>query len=198
MPNDAQQALNAKLADAAENGSVSEVVSLIAAGGDVNGKHCLDGCQHTPLIKAAMKGHLSVVSLLLEKGADTSLVASEGKTAIEMAREAGKQEVVARIVSFEESKRPDRISFHSHLGDRTREDIYDFSMRERVTLIRQGRLGTVETAIITGFSAIEDQSDTSMLRKAFNEHVCRGGKTEESVVFSRNIAKSKLGIPRAL
>jgi hypothetical protein len=69
-------------------------------------------------------------------------------------------------------------------------------MRERVTLIRQGRLGAVETAVITGFSAIEDQSDSSMLRKAFNEHARRGGETEESAVFTRNISKPKPGLQR--
>jgi hypothetical protein len=197
MNKDEQQALNAKLADAADNENLGEVVALIAAGADVNGKHCLDGCMHTPLIKAAVKGNIPIVTYLLEHGADTSRMGSENKTPETLARENGKVEVVARIKAFEDEKNPERVSFQTYIGDRVREDIYDFSMMERLTLIRQSRFGAVEAAAITGFSSIEDQSDGSMLRKAFNEHVKRGGMTDESEVFALRVFKAKPGLQKA-
>jgi hypothetical protein len=195
MDKDAQQALNKKFVDAADNGNASEVLSLLEAGADVNGRHCLDGCNHTALMKAAAKGYTSLVTMLLERGADTQLQGSEKKTAEQMARDANKYEAVERIRAFEEmteqAKSPDRISLYSPVGGRVREDVYDFSMKERVTLIRKGRFGEVEAMTVTGFSAIEDQSETSMLRKAFNEHVARGGSSDETVVFSGQIRKPK-------
>ncbi|MEZ0225827.1 MAG: ankyrin repeat domain-containing protein [Alphaproteobacteria bacterium] len=197
MNKDEQQALNTKLADAAENQNLGEVVALILAGADVNGKHCLDGCMHTPLIKAAVMGNIPIVTYLLEHGADTSRMGSENKTAETLARENGKIDVVTRLKAFEDDKKPERVSFQTYIGDRVREDIYDFSMKERLTLIRQSRFGTVETATITGFSSIEDQSDASALRKAFNEHVKRGGMTEESEVFVLRVFKAKPGLQRA-
>jgi hypothetical protein len=202
MNKDAQQALNKKFVDAADNGSASEVLSLLEAGAEINGRHCLDGCNHTALMKAAAKGYSSIVTLLLERGADTTLTGSEKKTAEEMARDANKFEAIERIKAAEDAaeqaKGPDRISFCSPLGARMREDIYDFTMKERITLIRQGRFGPVEAATIIGFSAIEDQSETSMLRKAFNEHVARGGATDETIIFSGQLRKPKFIPQRSL
>jgi hypothetical protein len=197
MNKDAQQALNTKLADAAENGNLSGVTASLNEGAEINGRHCLDGCRHTPLMKASIKGNLSIVTLLLERGADPTLLGSEGKTAMELARDNNKTEVVTRIRSYEDDKSPDRVLFSTRIGNRIREDIYDFAMKERVTLIRPDQFAAVESALITGFSEIEDQSDGSMLRKAFNEHVKRGGKTDESEVFARRVFKNKPGLQKA-
>ena len=196
MTPEAQQALNKKLGDAVDSENIGEVAALIASGADVNGIHCTDGCRQTALIKAAIKGNIPIIMLLLEKGADTRLTEKENKTAVQLAEENKKFDAVLRIKAFDEEKKPERVSFHSFLGDRERQDIYDFVQKERLTLIRQGRYGPVEAATITGFSAIEDQSDGSMLRKAFNEHIRRGGHTEETEVFTRSIAKSRWTLPK--
>jgi hypothetical protein len=187
------QELNKNLCDAAEGGSVAKVSSFLDQRVDINGRHCLDGCRYTALMKAALKGRLEVVRFLLDRGADVTLLDGENKTAEDLARAGNHQEIVAILQSA--VKNPDKIIFYGQIGDRTRQDVYDFTMRERVTMIRQGKYGAVDTTTITGFSMIEDKSDESTLRKAFNEHLRRGGKTDEAVVFPNRLPKNKLPRP---
>jgi hypothetical protein len=111
---------------------------------------------------------------------------------LQYATEKNALSAVEMLQTFRNDKLPERVTFVSNIGNRIREDVYDFTMRERVTMMRNGRFGAVEALTITGFSAIEDRSDTSKLRQAFNEHVKRGGKTEEADIFP-TIFKPKPG-----
>ena len=191
MADATQPPLSVKLCEAAEKGDIALARALLASGEHIEGIHCIGGCRYTPLISAAHCGHLEMVRFLLDRGADRHALAN-GKTAEEIAREQKHPEVANFLKTYDQNKNPDKIFFYDDLGDRTREDIYDFMMRERVTMIRQGKYGSVDTTTITGFSAIEDQSDESQLRKAFNEHMRRGGKADEALVFPHRLPKNKL------
>jgi ankyrin repeat protein len=53
----------------------------------------VDQWKYTPLHHAARKGHLSVVKLLVERGADVRVKNGRGQTASDMARSEGKKDV---------------------------------------------------------------------------------------------------------
>src|SRR4030042_5915210 len=59
--------LNKELGLAAGEGDVGKVKALIASGADVDSR-ILDG-EHTPLMRAAYRGHYEVMKMLIEAGA---------------------------------------------------------------------------------------------------------------------------------
>jgi ankyrin repeat protein len=60
----------------------------------------LDMEQYTPLLHAAEWGHLSVVKLLVERGADVCVKNDDGRTASDVARSKGKQDVARWLDSI--------------------------------------------------------------------------------------------------
>lgn len=60
----------------------------------------------TALHDAAINGHLDVVRLLVEQGADVGLRCREGFTALELAREAGCDEVTAYLETLAKQTEP--------------------------------------------------------------------------------------------
>jgi ankyrin repeat protein len=58
---------------------------------------CLQELRYSALHDAARMGRLAIAKRLLEGGADPTLRAHAGKTALELARENGKSEVVALL-----------------------------------------------------------------------------------------------------
>ena len=56
---------------------------------------------------AASNGHFEVVRLLVEQGADVALRSQSGRTALELAREAGRAEIVAYLESIAKSAIPE-------------------------------------------------------------------------------------------
>ncbi len=78
----------------AENGDVELVNFYLKMDMDPNYQH--PEVLTTPLIESAHRGHLEIVKLLLENGADPHIKASlEGWTALEAAQQAEKEDVVA-------------------------------------------------------------------------------------------------------
>ena len=70
---------------------------LLSKGGDPNARSTLAD-KGTPLHLAAEYGHLSIVGLLMEYGADREAINMNGKTAVEVAIERSHGEVVERIL----------------------------------------------------------------------------------------------------
>jgi hypothetical protein len=188
MTDKAQKDLNDKLRVAASNGRADEVRALLEEGADV------DGDKGLPLIWAAYKGHLAVVNVLLDAGADAMLTYSDGgKTAAQYAREEHHPEIAQVLENPRPLETVDEVVLQHPFRDRLHvlEEIFNFVTLERVSLLRRGKYGKIEAMTCTGFSMIEDKSDESMLRKAFNEHVKRGGKADESVIFPNKLLKNK-------
>ena len=77
---------------ASSQGHLAVVGLLVRAGTEVKTK---DGC--TPLMFASGKGHLPVVQALVRAGADVAAAAANGKTAEQMARQAGHTAVGAEL-----------------------------------------------------------------------------------------------------
>ncbi len=85
-------AINAAAAGARVDRRPDIVRLLIARGAPVDGRGSPSG--HTPLLEAASNGAVALVGLLLDNGADRSLPAGDGPTALDIARKQAQHEVV--------------------------------------------------------------------------------------------------------
>ena len=182
MTDETQKQLNKKLGEAAKGGKVEEVLSCLQAGAEING---VSETLRTPLMYAAYKGHLRVAEILLQAGADRTLRDNVNETAEDDARKRGYPEIETLLREYT----PDEVIFRRQLGDRTLQESFNFITRERISLIRKSPRGDVEAMTRESFSVIEDES---VLRKAFEEHVRRGGKADEALVFPHRLPKNKL------
>jgi hypothetical protein len=181
--------LNEMLGKAACDGRVDEVMALLEQGADIDSRD-YGGTDSTPLIHAAYRGHLKVVEFLLIKGADLQHSNQQGRTAEDYARERGHHKILELLHNPPTwNQTPEEIIFQRPLSNRTLEEVFNFVSLERISLIRNGKYGPVEAVVRESFSAIEDETT---LRKAFEEHVKRGGKADEGVVFPNKLLKNKL------
>lgn len=80
------------LMEAAEKGFADVVELLLEKGEDVNAREAIYG--RTALMFAAANGSKETIKALLEKGADATIATTEGKTALDVARENGRSKVV--------------------------------------------------------------------------------------------------------
>jgi ankyrin repeat protein len=177
----------------------------------------------TALTLAAHQGKSEIVRILLEAGASRDLIGKDGKTALACAEANGHARVAALLrpaaapvrkqaAQAEQTKKTKKteqtektektekaapsagdIVFRRELGACFLEEIYDFTVRERVSLIRRSETGPVECATREAFDAI---ADAPALRAAFEEHVRRGGTVPEKQVFARRLNKPRLERPR--
>lgn len=67
---------------------------LLDAGADIDARQQMD---YTPLMGAAANARLALLDLLLARGADPSLRTADGKSAADLARDHGHEEVAARL-----------------------------------------------------------------------------------------------------
>jgi len=181
---------------------------LLDKGADIN-KRDAAGC--TPLLHAVINSHYRCVSLLLEAGANMYIADSGGKTARQhVSRSKGraigmlldqydKNRVDAKAKSLENfaaqndnapapapAEDPDVIIFRQQVGNRLLEEVFNFAARERVTFVRKDMDAPVETMTRQSFA---DMAENPLLRKAFAEHVARGGTTQAADIFPADKAK---------
>ena len=84
---------------AARNGHVSVVAALIAAGADVNVKDSKGWAPWPPLLWAARSGHVSVVSALIAAGADVNAKTRDDWTPLHLAASNGHVSVVSALIA---------------------------------------------------------------------------------------------------
>ncbi|TAL37810.1 MAG: ankyrin repeat domain-containing protein [Alphaproteobacteria bacterium] len=200
------------LACAAWAGKAENVRFLLEKGANPEPR---DMSGDTPLWNAISFGHKEVIEALLAHGADprTRSTSGERYTPLEMARHKKNEEIAAILKkSIAEHEEKDRIAraraeqekldrekaareeerrknkdvviFFQELGDRTIEEIYNFAALERITLVRKGEEGPVEAVTRQDFAELGEKS---ALRKAFEEHVRRGGATSVNAVFPNGL-----------
>lgn len=94
---DAKQALNDQLYEAARKGDAAEVKALLDKGADVNAKFRYGA---TALFKAAERGNTEVVKLLIERGADVNVKDTfYSATALSWALQKGHTAIVVAILA---------------------------------------------------------------------------------------------------
>jgi uncharacterized protein len=155
----------------------------------------------TALTAAAYAGNSEIVRLLLDAGASRDLCGKDGMNAISCAEAGGHIRIAALLRAVpapapapqNAEPRPGDIVFQRPLGDSFLEEIFDFTARERISLIRKGEGGPIETETRESFETLVD---TPSLRAAFNEHLRRGGTVSEEEIFSRSLDKPRLKAPR--
>lgn len=168
-------------------GHVECVRLLLEKGATVDARNSA-GC--TALMGAAERGRTEIVGILLAAGADASLRGKD-KSAIDWATMNAHWDVAKILLSAVMPKpveSADEVTFERQVSNRTLEEVFNFAALERVSLIRKSPQGAVESLTREKFSEIGDKET---LRRAFEEHVRRGGKTEESKVFPNVLSKPK-------
>jgi hypothetical protein len=92
----------------AGNGDVLGARRLVAAGADVNKQHGEDG--PTPLHLAAYMGHVEMLKVLVELGADVDAQAANGETALQFSVRSGKHQVVQVLRELERAARTQKAA----------------------------------------------------------------------------------------
>jgi ankyrin repeat protein len=90
-----QQQLNEELLNAAENGNLENVKTLLADGADVNSKnnHGINA-----LDLAAQNGHEEIVEILILKGINVNALTQDGLTALHFAARKGFFKIAALLI----------------------------------------------------------------------------------------------------
>jgi len=97
-----QYFLNEPLVSACSEGDLAQAQWLLARGASADA-YGVDFAE-TALIAACRSGHREIVSLLLRSGANAGLQDTQGKTALQRAREAGHDDVVLLLGGVVESQ----------------------------------------------------------------------------------------------
>jgi hypothetical protein len=164
---------------AVSNGHNETVVALMEGGADPRTR-CNAGERSSPLELARYRKNDALVAILEKEIAARN--ENDKRARAKAEQDKLDREKAAR--EAERSKNKDVVIYFQELGDRTIEEIYNFAALERVTFVRKGEEGPVEAVTRQDFA---DLSEKSSLRKAFEEHVRRGGTTSVHAVFPNGL-----------
>lgn len=178
---------------AAHNEKPAAVQFLIEKGASPDARTAQNGW--APLMSAITKNNAEIAQMLMQAGADPHIRNSKGQTLAEIARENGHSDSLVQQLPSMAKKNPMQVSFTQKLEDVVMQEIFNFETKERITLIRKREYGDVSAMQRDSFF---DLTDKSGLRRAFAEHVKRGGTLREDEIFNDAIPKTKLSKPAAL
>lgn len=197
---------NTALGWAADQGHLHCVRLLLERGAKIDATNSLGW---SPLVNAIVSNHGEIVDLLLEKGASITLKDATDRTPLDNAVNYKMKEMAARLskhaaklaterearqrardeVLRRAQEEADRrasqeyanvVVFKQRAGDHTLEDVFNFVSLERLTLVRKGDDGPVETMTRQNMA---DMDNRTMLKKALEEHANRGGTLTEKDIF---------------
>ncbi|TAL37812.1 MAG: ankyrin repeat domain-containing protein [Alphaproteobacteria bacterium] len=167
---------NTALFYAAQFGRKDAVEFLLDAGIPLNVKNRIGS---TPLTGAAGGGHKEVAWELYMRGADPNEKNLTGMSPLNYARSASYTDMIELL---SRPRNPVEVVLSRPVGDRTLQEIFNFTREERISLIRKGEEGPVEAMQRDSFSDITDKSG---IREAFNIYKKRGGTITEAAIFPR-------------
>jgi hypothetical protein len=153
----------------------------------------------TTLMFAIYGGNADCIRELLQHGASTTAMNDKGLTAIDLTKD--RNEAVRLAMGLRDEPKeppkppappdlapdPDEIVLRRKIGDKILEEVFNFSARERVSLIRGAANGPVETMTRENFDDIGERA----LRRAFEAYARQGGAIPEAEVFPQAMAKVK-------
>lgn len=152
--------------------------------------YATDDSGHTPLHYAEQHSNPDLLNAirihLKDKELEREKRRRENAERLAAAAQKQKEEEDARRQQMER----EIITFQRQQGDLSVEDAFDFVNFERTTFVRRGAGGPVESVTRQEFAEI---ANSRALRRAFEEHVKRGGTVGEAEVFPD--AKPKLPRP---
>ena len=161
-----------------------EIAELLLARGADPRRRCAISDRYSPL-QVAIHNKNTEISALLAR----AVVEAEAReTALRQKAQRDKEEREKSEKEAERAKDKNIVIVFSPLGDRTLQEIYNFSALERITLIRKAEDGPVEAVTRQDFADIGDKPG---LRQAFAEHLRRGGTAVEKLVFPGSLQKLK-------
>jgi hypothetical protein len=167
---------NTALFYAAQFGRKDAVEFLLDAGIPLNVKNRIGS---TPLTGAAGGGHKEVAWMLYMMGGDPAEKNLTGMSPFGYARSAGYTDMIELL---SRPRNAVEVILSRPVGDRTLQEIFNFTREERISLIRKGEEGQVEAMQRDHFSDIADKSG---IRAAFNIYKKRGGTITEAAIFPR-------------
>jgi hypothetical protein len=167
---------NTALFFAAQYGRRDAALFLLDQGAPYNAKNRIGS---TPLTAAAGGGHKDVAQLLYDLGGDPAEKNLTGMSALDYARSAGYTDVIEILRAPRGN--PVEVTFSRQMGDRTLQEVFNFTRQDRVTLVRKGETGPVEAMQRDNFADIKDEWD---LKRAFETYKKRGGTITESAIFA--------------
>lgn len=197
---------NTALGWAADQGHIHCVRLLLDRGAKIDATNSLGW---SPLVNAIVSNHGDIVDLLLQKGTSITLKDGSGRTPLDNAvnykmkdmaerlskhatklatereaRQRARDEVLRRAQEEADRRASQEyanvVVFKQRAGDHTLEDVFNFVSLERLTLVRKGDDGPVETMTRQNMA---DMDNRTMLKKALEEHAKRGGKLTEKDIF---------------
>ncbi len=201
---------------AAWMGHIRAVNFLIKKGANIEVR---DGNGLSPLMQAVSMGHPDCAEALLKAGAKLDVKDTKGRTAFDLATRNRNPQLVKIVARYMQQAKaaleakenpqmapvaeaitapppvtedPQVVILRQQAGDRLLEDIFNFAALERVTFVRKEPGAPVETMMRENFA---DMSNTSLLEKAYAEHVRRGGARTAAEIFPD--AKPKMHLPGA-
>jgi hypothetical protein len=188
---------------AAHSGHAPAVKFLLERGANIEAP---DRDGDTPLINAAQKGRAKALAELLRRGANKDAANHKGLTALDLIAKVTDKSIGMMLRGEEEKPLPapkpeapavtapvpagvtnDEITLRREIGNKVLEEIFNFSVHERISLVRDGNDGPVETMVRENFDEIGEKA----LRRAFDAYASQGGTIPESEIFPGTMAKIK-------
>ncbi|MEZ0225380.1 MAG: ankyrin repeat domain-containing protein [Alphaproteobacteria bacterium] len=179
---------------AAYKGHHPAVKLLLDRGAQIDSQ---DNAGDTPLMNCVHADRREALQELLSRGANRHIQNIKGLTAADLAKRRS-DAVIRKALGLDQEKpappppappemNPDEVVLSRRVGNKLLEEIFNFSARERISLIRTGASGPVEAMTRESFDVIGER----VLRRAFDSYVAQGGAIPETEVFPETIAKIK-------
>lgn len=177
---------------AVQNGNADTVKLLLERGAALDTP---DEAGRTPLGNAVHFKRGEMITLIAAHVLQREAAAREALRKLAEGEDAARKQAAEQRAALEreaarrtQKEYAEVVVFTQKIGDLVLEDAFNFASFERLTFVRKGPGGDVQSMARQSFQEMGNQQ---LLRRAFQEHVKRGGTAEECDVFPNE--KPRLG-----